>query len=290
MHFVALAAAAIAAGGLFALDRLANAVVRPVPREPDVTVPDLGLPHEDLTIPSGDHELLGWLLTPSDPGRRPLVLLAHGWGANYGALLQLAGPLVVSGHPVLLFDIRGHGRNEAVPYVTVRHFRDDVMAAVRYAAERFPDRRLVLVGHSLGGAAAVLAAAMGAPVDGVVTIAAPANVLEVTADYLRDKGFPGRFMVVVLRPFWWPRVGGTFRHLIPERKIGGVRQPVLVLQPEDDRRVGRSHAHRLAAAAGVTACVIPGTGHTSVLAHPETFARILTFLNDLAVRPEGPAV
>jgi len=294
MSLVALTTGAVAAGGLFALDRLAVAVVRPVPRPFDATVPDLGVAHEDLTIPSGDRELRGWLLNPLAVGGRPLVLLAHGWGANYGTLLRLAGPLAASGYPVLLFDVRGHGRNEELPYVTVRHFRDDVMAAARYAAGRYPERVRVLVGHSLGGAAAVLAAEAGAPVHGVVTIAAPADVLEVTADWLRERGLPGGAMVVALRPFWWPRVGGSFRHLVPERKIAGVRQPILVIQPEADRRVALRHAERLAKAAGVRVHVIVGAGHTDVLSHPEALARIVGFLEGVrsteppvAPRPEG---
>jgi len=166
IHLFTATAGALATGGLWALDRIANAVVRPVPREPDVTVPDLGIPHEDVTFSAGDHDLRGWLLAPADPGDRPVVMMAHGWGANYGTLLELAEPLVAAGYPVFLFDVRGHGRNEPVPYVTVRHFRDDVMAAVAYAEHRFTGRALVVVGHSLGGAAAVLAAAEGAPMSG----------------------------------------------------------------------------------------------------------------------------
>lgn len=281
MHLMAATAGAVATGGLWALDRVANAVVRPVPGEPEVTVPDLGIRHEDLTIPAGDHDLRGWLLCPRDPRDRPLVMLAHGWGANYGTLLQLAEPLVAAGYPVFLFDVRGHGRNEPAPYVTVRHFRDDVMATVRFAEERFPRRKRVLVGHSLGGAAAVLAAAGGANVSGVALIASPANVLDVTADYLTARGFPGRFMVVALRPFWWLRIGGTFRHLIPERKIREVRQPLLILQPENDRRVARDHAQRLSAAAGVEAHIIPGAGHTNVLGHAETHGRLVAFLEQV---------
>ncbi len=278
MSLTALTTGAVAAGGLFALDRLAVSVVRPTPRDPDDTLPDLGIAHEDLTIPSGDHRLRGWLLHPRSQGRRPLVLLAHGWNASYRTLLQLAEPLVASGYQILLFDVRGHGRNEALPYVTVRHFRDDVAAAVRFAAERFPDRARVVVGHSMGGAAAVLAAEAGAPVHGIVTIAAPADVLEVTAEYLRDRGLPGGVLVVALLPFWWPRVGGTFREFVPERKIGLVRQPVLVIQPESDRRVGLEHAERLAKAAGVPVHLIAGAGHTNVLSHPETLGRIVAFV------------
>jgi alpha-beta hydrolase superfamily lysophospholipase len=277
-----VAAGAAAAGGLYALDRVANQVVRPVPRPPAVSVPELGYGHEDVLIPAGDHALRGWLVYPDEPGRRPLVLLVHGWGANYGTLLGMAESLVEAGHAVLLFDVQGHGRNGPAAYVTVRHFRDDVAAAARYAALRFPDRERVLVGHSLGGAAAVLAAEHGAPVDGLVVVAAPADVLEVIASYLRDKGFPGGFMVVALRPFWWVRIGGTFRHLVPERKIGAVRLPVLILQPEHDQRVPREHAVRLARAAGASFHLIAGAGHTDVLDAPETRARVLAFLQEVA--------
>lgn len=279
---VALGAGVAAAGGLMALDRLANTVVRPVPQDPDVDMASLGVRHEDLTIPSGDHVLRGWLLHPASGEGRPLVLLAHGWGASYGTLLQLAVPLASAGYPVLLFDVRGHGRNAPVPYVTVRHFRDDVLAVSRFAAERFPHQRRVLVGHSLGGAASVLAADMGAPVDGVVTVAAPADVLEVTAEYMRSKGLPGGLLVVVLRPFWWVRVGGTFRALVPEKKVGRLAVPLLLLHPENDHRVPREHALRLARSAGKELHVVSGAGHTDILGHPDTHAQLVAFLSALS--------
>ncbi len=274
-----VAAGVATAGGLVALDQLANRVVRPMPCLPDRSVPDLGIEHEDLTIPSGDHELASWLLKPEEsrPGR-PVVLMAHGWGASYGTVLQLAEPLVASGHEVLLFDVRGHGRNEPAPFVTVRHFRDDAMAAARYAAARFSGRPVVLVGHSLGGAAAVLAAAEGAPVDGLVLIATPSDVLRITSEYLTDKGMPGRLMVALLRPFWWRRIGGTFRPHVPARRIRELRQPLLLIQPENDRRVGRDHADRLSAAAGVPYQLVPDREHTDVLAAPMTVRLVEEFL------------
>ena len=280
---------AAAVAGALALDRLANAVVSPPPRELDRSVPDTGIAHEDLVIPSGDHGLRGWLLFPDgaalrDAARadeRPLLLLVHGWGANYGGLLDLAEPLVAEGYEVLIFDVRGHGRSEEVPYVTIRHFRDDVIAASAYAAGRFPGRKRVLVGHSMGGAAAVLAVAEGAHADGIVMIAAPARVLEITADYLRSKGMPGRLMVAVLTPFWWRRARSTFRRLNPERRMHEVDAPVLVIQPELDRRVARSHGERLALAAGVPLHVIAGAGHTDVLGHAETHRLIVEFLETI---------
>jgi len=278
MTGLAFGVGAAAVGGLYALDRIANRVVRPVPREPDVTVPELGLPNEDLRIPSGHQLLHGWLLSPPARVSETLVLLAHGWGANYGNLLKLGEPLARAGHAVVLFDVRGHGRNDPVPHATVRDFRDDVLAVARWAAERFPERRRVLVGHSLGGAAGVLAVAAGAPVVGLVLVASPADVLDATAAYLNDKGFPGDVMVVALRPFWWLRLRGSFRRLTPERRIAELTLPILILQPEDDHRVDRDQAERLARRAGRPLHVIPGTGHNNILGSPETHRLVLEFL------------
>jgi len=279
------AAGVAAVGGLYILDRVANAVVRPVPGDPEVTVPDLGISHEDLIIPSGDHVLKAWLLhgdrEEQGDAAGPLVLLTHGWGASYGTVLQLALPLVRAGYDALVFDIRGHGRNAAVPFATVRHFRDDVDVVVGYAHARFPARHLVLGGHSMGAAATVLAAAGGAPVSALILVASPADVLEVTADYLRSRGFPGRFMVVALRPFWWMRIRGTFRGLVPSEAIARVRQPVLIVQAGRDRRVPSDHAERLARAARRPVHVVEGAGHTEVLGHPETHRLVLEFLKTI---------
>lgn len=269
-------------GGLVALDRLANRIIQPVVRPPERTVPDLGMDHEDLSIRSGDHELAAWLLCPSQAQPfEPLILLAHGWGASYATLLQLAEPLADGGHDILLFDVRGHGRNEPVPYVTVRHFRDDLIAVALYAARRFPDRQLVLIGHSLGGAAGVLAAAEGAPIDGLVLIAAPSDVMRVTAEFLTDKGLPGGLMVTVLRPFLWRRVGGSFLPLTPSRRIRELDLPILMIQPEHDQRVTRDHADRLAEAGGLEYHLIAGCEHTDVLSDPHTVRLIEDFLEEL---------
>jgi alpha-beta hydrolase superfamily lysophospholipase len=198
-------------------------------------------------------------------------------------VLRLGEPLVRAGHDVLVFDVRGHGRNQAAPFVTVRHFRDDVIAVARWAAERFPERPLVLVGHSMGGAAGVLAVAEGAPLHGLALVAAPADVVRVTAEFLVDRGMPGNLMVQLFRPFWWRRIGGTFLPLTPSRRIAEVHVPLLLIQPENDQRVHRRHAERLAAAAGVELHLVDGREHTDVLEAPETLRLVRDLLEWVAV-------
>lgn len=283
MTGVALAAIGVTlVGMLLGLDRLAGKVVKPLPLPVDRTVPELGIEYEDLTIRSGDRDLSAWLLRPPQAQPfEPLVLLAHGWGANYGTVLRLAEPLADAGHDVLLFDVRGHGRNERVPYVTIRHFRDDLMAVARYAARRFPDRQLVLIGHSLGGAAGVLAAAEGAPIDGLVLIATPSDIMRITAEFLTDKGYPGRLIVVGLRPFLWRRMRSSFRSFTPDRRIRELDLPILMIQPEHDERVSRDHADRLAEAAGIEYHLIADHDHIDVLSAVETVSLIEDFLEEV---------
>jgi uncharacterized protein len=274
--------AGLAAAGLFALDRLSNVVVRPRPRLPDRTIDELDeVAYRDFRIPSGDQELAAWELRPPGAIRRPVFLIAHGWGASYGTILRLGEPLARAGYEVVLFDVRGHGRNEELPFVTVRHFRDDVTAALQWTRGRFPDRPLVLVGHSLGGAGAVLAVAEGARPDALVLIAAPADVMRITAEYMSDHGLPGNLVVALFRPFFWRKIGSTFRDFTPSRRIGEIDVPLLMLQPEHDARVVRDHAEKLAAAAGQPYVLVEGAEHTDVLEHPTTLALIEEFVAQL---------
>lgn len=283
---------------VLAMDWLAGRIVRPNLQPVDRPVPSMGIPYEEVTVRSGDHDLRAWLLDPSrsegegpdgrpSDDRRPLVIVAHGWGANHGVVARLAEPLARRGVTVLLFDFRGHGRNLPLPEVTVRDFRDDVLAVTRYARERFPHRPSVLVGHSMGGAAGVVAAADGAPIDGLVTIAAPSDVIGVTAEYLSDQGMPGEALVTVLRPFFWRRLGGTFRPLTPSRRIDELTMPIMMIQPELDARVVRAHADRLAAVTGLDYHVIEGREHTDVLSDPRTLELVEGFVD--SVGGAGPA-
>lgn len=270
---------------LVALDRLALSVIRP-PRRPYHRVPRGARQVDEVSIPA-PYRLRGWLLHPERDRGGPLAILCHGWGANGGALLPVADALVQAGHPVLVFDVRGHGRSEGAPHVTVRHFRDDVTAAHAWATGRMPHRPVVFVGHSMGGAAAVLAAAEGVPVDGLALIAAPADVLEVTAVFLSERGLPGRWVVRICHPFWTLRTRERPSRLSPERRIRELTVPLAILQPEHDERVSPDQARRLARASAGQVHVVPGAGHTDVLESSETH-RLLGALMDRVEAPRGP--
>lgn len=280
---------------IFILDRLALAMIRPPrkvhARNIDKLRSDFRI--RDHTFTSLGQELQGWFVEPvwgKEEGEKagarleaqeaggPVAVLVHGWGSSHGRMTYLAEPLLRAGIPVFLFDVRRHGRSYDAPYITARHFRDDTAAAVREARAAYPHRSLILVGHSMGGSAAVLAAAQGAPVDGLVTMGAPADMWGVWIRYFHQKGLPGKWIVKTLFPFWRYRAGVPFRRLDPARKVKEVKVPVLVIHGDQDDSVPVAHARTLAAGAGVEPMILPGEGHNEILGRKEVHRSVLAFM------------
>jgi pimeloyl-ACP methyl ester carboxylesterase len=134
----------------------------------------------------------------------------------------------------------------------------------------------------MGGSAGILAVAEGAPVRGLVSIAAPAELWGVWARHFDQKGLPGRWIVRVLSPFWRIRAGVPFQTLRPEERVRELVLPLLILHGAEDESVPVIHAQALARAAGTEAVVLEGGDHTGLLEHPDLHARVLTFLENVA--------
>ena len=261
-----LLAGAAMTGGAFLVDRVALATIRPRHKTEYDTDPEtLQHPTRPIEFASSAGTLRGWVMEPRDGARGPLAMLVHGWSANSGTVLRLAGPLLASGHPVMAFDVRGHGRSDPAPFVTIRHYRDDVATAVHWAARELPYERRVLVGHSMGGAASALVAATSASVHGVGLVASPADIMDVTRAYLSESGLPGSLVVRLCIPSWRLRAAESFKGLNPEASMSRIEVPIRIVQGLGDRRVTPDHARRLAAAAGVSVTEVPDYGHTDVL-------------------------
>jgi pimeloyl-ACP methyl ester carboxylesterase len=94
-------------------------------------------------------------------GNGPDVLLLHGGGDNLETWRDFA-PLLTPDFHVVAYDARGHGQTPTPDRASV----DDMVADVLQVAASL-DRPL-LVGHSMGGVNALLAAAAGADFAGVV--------------------------------------------------------------------------------------------------------------------------
>ena len=101
-------------------------------------------------------------------GSGPLVLLAHGMGDSREAYRFVAPRLVAAGYRVALADLRGCGESSAQwPSYSRTDIAGDLLALIRHLGGP-----AVLVGHSISGGAATIAAAQGPDViTGVVELA-----------------------------------------------------------------------------------------------------------------------
>ncbi|HEX4245739.1 MAG TPA: alpha/beta hydrolase, partial [Acidimicrobiales bacterium] len=103
---------------------------------------------------------------------RAVVVLAHGLTANKDELrvVTLASELQGQGFEVIAYDSRGHGQSGG--HCTLGDLeRYDVAAVVEWARAR--NRRVVLVGASMGAVAVLSYAATAGDVTGVVAVSSP---------------------------------------------------------------------------------------------------------------------
>ena len=100
--------------------------------------------------------------------RRAPILMIHGAFCGGWVFDSFAGPFRAAGHPVVALDLPGHGPQASADAV-VGLSMADYAGAVVAAAAAFPAPP-VLVGHSMGGLVAALAATR-APVAGLILLA-----------------------------------------------------------------------------------------------------------------------
>lgn len=106
-------------------------------------------------------------------GQGPAVLMMHGWEGRPTQFASLIDALVGAGYSVIALDGPAHGRSPGREAHVVLFAR-----AMLEAAAELPPLHAV-VGHSMGGASAMLAIQLGLRTNALVSIAAPSRLLDV---------------------------------------------------------------------------------------------------------------
>ncbi len=278
MGWLALAVAVAAFYQVLVLVGLAVAWRNPrVPHEHDPG--SLGIGFTEVWIPTaGGRSLYGWWI-PAGEADAPVVVLVHGWGRNVERMLPYVAMLHPAGFHLLAFDARNHGRSGADRFASLKKFSEDVRAAVAFAAARPEARRIGVLGLSIGGAAAIHAAAREPRIAAVVSVgafASPADAMLPPARW-RWLLLPG--MPLALRFVEW-RIGASLADLAPEASIARAGAPFLLVHGADDAVVPVAHARRLAAAGAGRAelWVISGRGHSDPHLEAGFSERVTRFL------------
>jgi uncharacterized OsmC-like protein/fermentation-respiration switch protein FrsA (DUF1100 family) len=214
------------------------------------------MPAERFDFPNAAGQALAALLDGPAGTPRAYALFAHCFtcGKDIHAAKRIAEGLTALGIAVLRFDFTGLGSSEGEFANTT--FSSNVADLVAAANELRRTRRApaILIGHSLGGAAVLAAAADVPEARAVVTIGAPCDPAHVTGLFkhrLDEIGAKGEVEVQLAgRPFRISRafVDDLAEHRLMEH-IAGLRKALLVFHSPTDEVVGIENASRIFTAA-----------------------------------------
>jgi uncharacterized OsmC-like protein/alpha-beta hydrolase superfamily lysophospholipase len=212
-------------------------------------------------------------MPPGEP--RAYALFAHCFtcGKDVHAARRIAQALTALGIGVLRFDFTGLGSSEGeFANTTFSSNVADLLAAAGALREvrRAP---AILIGHSLGGAAMLAAAADVPEVRAVVTIAAPSDPAHVTGlfrDRLQDIAQQGEVEVTLEgRRF---RIRRAFLDDVAEQnlrqKITHLRKALLIFHSPTDDLVGIENASRIFEAAKHPKSFVSLAGADHLLSRP----------------------
>lgn len=204
-----------------------------------------GLEARELTIETPDHlRLSAWLIASNQAsGERTIIVLLHGYPAEKSDLLDIAASL----HPnfdLLLLDLRYFGKSEGTYTTLGLQERRDLVPVLDFL-EAQGYRRIGILGVSLGGAVAMLAAAEDRRVGAVASYGAFADLKTLGEETYRrlwvlQKPLVGLMLV-------WARL--IFREsagaITPENAAKTLTIPTLIIHSRHDDMVPFRHALKL---------------------------------------------
>lgn len=267
---------------------------RPLPPHPEVPAALVGEAFESVRLTTADGEELGAWFADGEPDAAGVVLL-HGKDGTRSACLPAARALHGTGRAVLAVTLRGHGDSTGERLDFGPRARADVIAAVTWLERRRPGAPVVVRGSSLGGAAAVFAAAeLGERVHGWVFESMytdlPSAVRHRAARRLPD-GLDrlAAVMLLSVAPLFLeaPVDAHDVRGALAAWRPAHPTVPVLMLAGGRDPLLPEVEARALAAAAGVEPVLVPGGGHEGLhLPDEDAYGARLV---DLVTRAEAHA-
>ena len=228
----------------------------------------------------------------SQSPREP-VFFSHGWTETKEFHIRLARSLLAAGHPVILFDQRGHGKSGGCCTLGVRE-PSDLRAVIDAATQRgWADDRVFTMGVSMGGASVLRHAAADPRVIGVVSYAPFTSFLDAIRSY-------GRRYVPFLSADWGVRGfvqsslrrGFDIREADAMRVIKNIRVPLLFIVGQSDINLpAADHASVLLAATApgqAKLIEVPDATHFNIVMRqwPGVDDEVLAFLRKASASQE----
>jgi len=207
---------------------------------------------EPVNLLSEDGLSLNGIYVPSRNGAG--VMVEHGYKDTYATEMPIAAMLVRHGYGVIVLELRAHGGSDGETISFGRSELLDLAAAYKYLVAR-PDvdpRRIGILGESMGGALAILFAAVTPDVRAVVAespYASVDNTVEVSVSHFT--GLPAFPFANVILFFMERKLGFDLEAVSPLAYIGAISpRPVFLMMGGKDTFVNPKGGKLLYDAAG----------------------------------------
>ena len=238
------------------------------PRNRETKTPaDFDLPFSEHLIPSiSDKKLFAWLLT-AENSKETLIIL-HGWGSNSEWMLPVAKPFYHAGINVLLIDSRNHGNSDADSFSSLPRFAEDIDKAIDWLKLNhiaLADK-IAILGHSVGGGAALFSASKRDDIQAIISISAFAHPKWMMQRFLKKAYLPAFIIPIILRYIEWV-IGHSFASIAPIKTVCDITKPILLVHGKDDTTVPIEDAHAIiknCPKSHLQIIEVDGAGHNSV--------------------------
>lgn len=248
-------------------------------------VPPAEPPARDLRIATPDGLALAATYRPGRRPDSPAILLLHGVKASRASTAPTADWLHGLGYAALTLDFRGHGGSEMAERSFGLRESADARSAFDWLKRRQRGAPVAAIGHSLGGAAALLGPSGPLPADALVLQAVYPDIRRAIRNRIADRlgSVPAHLLEPLLSFQSKPRFGAWPAELSPLEALKRYPGPVFVLGGAEDSYTPPDETRALFAAAPgpKSLWIVPGRAHAAMgeLQDEEYRSRIRRFLH-----------
>jgi pimeloyl-ACP methyl ester carboxylesterase len=221
-----------------------------------------------------------WSPTPASTfDEPPTVILVHGWESRGSQLATFVPPLLGRGLRVVAFDAPGHGDSPLQRASVVEHAR--ALCAVAWSVSATRPLHAV-IGHSVGGAAALFATRFGLDARRFALVSPPTTPTQFASSFARILGLERSIKDAMIARLE-ERYAMPFSEIDARIDVARLHAPLLVVHDKEDPVVSFEQGRVLAETAPKGRLLeTTGLGHRVILRAPEVVEAVANFVADEA--------
>jgi len=219
-----------------------------------------------------------WDINPDVRG--PVLIAVHGWANTSDSFLAFAKNMAKK-RRIILLNTRNHGASADEKYMTLVKYSEDIKSVVNHLEHQSEKiEPIIIMGHSLGGAAALFCASKDSRISAVITVGAFADLeTMMRVGFIQNK-LPTNLVGSMLTYIEF-RIGEKMVTISPLNTAQSFKGPILLVHGTKDEVVPFSDFNKISKAAhreNVEQLVMKGFGHSELLVEQELADSIESFI------------